>query len=399
MDTLIFEIGLAIALITIVGLVSNKLRFSVIPFYILIGMAVGPHAPHFGVIDLRFIESGVFIDFMGRIGVLFLLFYLGLEFSVSRLLKSGKSIVVGGLCYIGINFVSGLLLGWLMGFPLKETMVICGIMTSSSTAIVAKVLVDLKRTANPETEIIMGMIMFDDLFIAVHISILSGLVLSGDSSFWSVLLTSLSALIFILLFLFIGRRFIPFIDKGLNIKSAELFLLVIISALFLTAGFSETFHVAEAIGALMVGMVLAESSHVKRIEHYILPFRDLFGAIFFFSFGLTIDPTSLFGAVWVASAYDYRKYAARLYRGTRGRHFRACLDEHRLYACVQGRILNHYGQYRENGRTAARRSVVRRTVCAHIGCLGPVTDQGVRANIRIVRQAAAAAEAQAEAAA
>ncbi|CAH8767372.1 cation:proton antiporter [Paenibacillus dendritiformis] len=300
MDTLIFEIGLAIALITIVGLVSNKLRFSVIPFYILIGMAVGPHAPHFGVIDLRFIESGVFIDFMGRIGVLFLLFYLGLEFSVTRLLKSGKSIVVGGLCYIGINFVSGLLLGWLMGFPLKETMVICGIMTSSSTAIVAKVLVDLKRTANPETEIIMGMIMFDDLFIAVHISILSGLVLSGDSSFWSVLLTSLSALIFILLFLFIGRRFIPFIDKGLNIKSAELFLLVIISALFLTAGFSETFHVAEAIGALMVGMVLAESSHVKRIEHYILPFRDLFGAIFFFSFGLTIDPTSLFGAVWVA---------------------------------------------------------------------------------------------------
>lgn len=97
MDTVIFEIGLALALISIVGLISTKLRFSVIPFYILIGMAVGPHAPHFGILDLRFIESSEFIEFMGRLGVLFLLFYLGLEFSVSRLIKSGKSILVGGI--------------------------------------------------------------------------------------------------------------------------------------------------------------------------------------------------------------------------------------------------------------------------------------------------------------
>ena len=205
MDTLIFEIGLAVALVSMVGLLSAKLRFSVIPFYILVGMVVGPHAPHFGIIDLRFIESATFIDFMGRLGVLFLLFYLGLEFSIGRLIKSGKSIVVGGSFYVVINFLSGLLLGWMMGFPFKETMVICGIMTSSSTAIVAKVLVDLKRTANPETEIIMGMIMFDDLFIAFHISLLSGIVLSGATSWTGVLLTCLTALVFILLFIIVGR--------------------------------------------------------------------------------------------------------------------------------------------------------------------------------------------------
>ncbi|MFM1653417.1 cation:proton antiporter [Brevibacillus sp. B_LB10_24] len=300
MDTLIFEIGLALGLITLVGLISTKLRFSVIPFYILVGMAVGPHAPHFGMIDLRFIESSVFIDFMGRIGVLFLLFYLGLEFSVGRLIKSGKSIIVGGLFYVALNFVSGLLLGWMMGLPLKETLVVCGIMTSSSTAIVAKVLVDLKRTANPETEIIMGMIMFDDLFIAVHMSILSGLVLSGATSFMGVLFTSLSALVFILLFLIIGRKIIKYIDKLFNIQSSELFLLLVVTSLFLVAGFSETLHVAEAIGALLIGLVLAESKHVKRIEHLVLPFRDFFGALFFFSFGLTIDPLSLGGAVWMA---------------------------------------------------------------------------------------------------
>ncbi|MGQ8872639.1 cation:proton antiporter [Paenibacillus sp. TSA_86.1] len=297
MDMLIFEVGVAIALITLTGLISARLRFSVIPFYILIGMAVGPHAPQFGIVDLRFIESSSFIEFMGRLGILFLLFYLGLEFSVSRLLKSGKAILTGGIFYVALNFVSGLLLGWFMNLPLQETMVVCGIMTSSSTAIVAKVLVDLKRTANPETEIIMGMIMFDDLFIAIHISILTGLVLSGATSFGSVLLVSLSALLFIVLFLIIGRKSIKYIDKALNIKSSELFLLTIMTLLFLVAGFSETLHVAEAIGALMIGLVLGESRHVSRIEQQIMPFKDFFGALFFFSFGLTIEPSSLGGAV------------------------------------------------------------------------------------------------------
>lgn len=300
MNLLIFEVGLAVALVALAGLFSNRFKFSIIPFYILIGMAVGPHAPQIGIFDFQFKESTVFIDFLGRLGVLFLLFYLGLEFSVGRLLKSGKAIVIGGILYIALNFISGLLLGWIMGYPLAETLVIGGIMTSSSTAIVAKVLVDLKRTANPETEIIMGMIMFDDLFIAIHISILSGLVLSGNSSFIGVLTVSLTALGFILFCLFIGRKVIKYIDKALDIQSAEVFLLLVVAMLFLVAGFSETLHVAEAIGALLIGIVLADSVHVKRIEHLVLPFRDFFGAMFFFSFGLSIDPLSLGGAVGVA---------------------------------------------------------------------------------------------------
>jgi CPA2 family monovalent cation:H+ antiporter-2 len=321
MDMLIFEVGIAVALITLTGLISARLRFSVIPFYILIGMAVGPHAPQIGIVDLRFIESSSFIEFMGRLGILFLLFYLGLEFSVSRLLKSGKAILTGGMFYVGLNFASGLLLGWFMELPLKETLVVCGIMTSSSTAIVAKVLVDLKRTANPETEIIMGMIMFDDLFIAIHISILTGLVLSGATSFLSVFLVSLSALLFIVLFLIIGRKCIKYIDKALNIKSSELFLLTVMTLLFLVAGFSETLHVAEAIGALMMGLVLGESRHASRIEHQIMPFKDFFGAIFFFSFGLTIEPSTLGGAVGmtviavvltIASNYGAGMIAGRL---------------------------------------------------------------------------------------
>ncbi|WP_211746745.1 cation:proton antiporter [Paenibacillus sp. Marseille-Q4541] len=301
MDHLVLEVGLAIALIAAAGLISSKLRFSVIPFYILIGMAVGPHAAQIWHLDFRFIESEPLISFLGRIGVLFLLFYLGLEFSVGRLIKSGKSIAIGGSIYIGINFTLGLILGFMSGFPVAEALIIAGITTISSSAIVAKVLVDLKRTANPETEMILGIIMFEDVFLAVYISILSGLVLSDSSSIGGVIVSALIALGYMLVVIIVGRKLVPLLNKLLNIRNNELFGLVIFGSLFLVAGFSETIHVAEAIGALLVGLVLAETTHAKRIEHLIMPFKDFFGAIFFFSFGLSIDPLALGGeAVWLA---------------------------------------------------------------------------------------------------
>jgi CPA2 family monovalent cation:H+ antiporter-2 len=190
-----------------------------------------------------------------------------------------------------------------MDLPFKELMVLCGLMTSSSTAIVAKVLTDLKRTANPETEVIMGMIMFDDLFIAMHISFLSGLILTGGTSVLAVLGTSLLALGFILTFLIFGRKLVPFIDRLLQDKSSELFILIIFSLLFVIAGFSETIHVAEAIGALMAGLVFADSKYLKKIEAMVLPYKDFFGAMFFFSFGLSINIYTLGGAIgWAAIA-------------------------------------------------------------------------------------------------
>jgi CPA2 family monovalent cation:H+ antiporter-2 len=299
MDHMVLEIGLAVILIALVGLLAAKIRFSVIPFYILIGMAVGPHALHFGIFDFRFIHSSELIAFMGRLGVLFLLFYLGLEFSVGRLIKSGRNIAVGGTIYILINFTLGLLFGFAGGFPAAETLVMAGITTISSSAIVAKVLVDLKRTANPETEMILGIIMYEDIFLAVYLSVLSGLVLSDSSSALGVLISASYSLGFMLLFLIVGRKAAPLLNKLFDIRSNELFLLLIFGFLFFVAGFSETLHVAEAIGALLFGLVLAETAHMKRIEQMILPFRDFFGALFFFSFGLTIDPFALGGAVWL----------------------------------------------------------------------------------------------------
>lgn len=300
MDHVVLELGLAVGLVALAGLLSTKLRFSVIPFYILVGMIVGPHAPKFGNFDFRFIESAGLIELLGRMGVLFLLFYLGLEFSVGRLIKAGKSIAVGGTIYIAINFTLGMLYGFLAGLPFQEVLVLAGITSISSSAIVAKVLIDLKRTANAETEMILGIIMFEDIFLAVYISVLSGLVLSGASSVGGVILSAGIALGFMLGFIILGRLATPLLNKVFNIRSNELFLLAVFATLFIVAGFSETIHVAEAIGALLVGLVLAETDHMKRIEHLILPFRDFFGALFFFSFGLTINPFELLDAFWLS---------------------------------------------------------------------------------------------------
>ena len=300
MEHLILEIGLALALIAGAGLLAGKLRISIVPILILVGMIVGPQAPHIGVFDFRFILSAPLIEFMGRLGVLFLLFSLGLEFSIKRLLTAGPSIIRSGIIYMVINLSIAIIFPLLLGWPVKEILVVVGIMTISSSAIVAKVIVDLKRAANDETEIILGLMMFQDVFVAIYFSVVSGLVLAGSTSIPEIIMTALMALVFIGGFLFLGHKLVSRLNRWLDIPSNETFMLVIFAILVLVAGFSETVRIAEAIGALLIGLVLAETDHSERIEHLIVPFRDFFGGLFFFSFGLSIDPFALGGAVWPA---------------------------------------------------------------------------------------------------
>jgi len=300
MDHLILEVGLALALIAFAMALASKLRISSVPFLILMGMAVGPHASQFGIFDFRFIESASLIAFMGRLGVLFLLFYLGLESNVTRLIEAGRSIFVGGTIYIAINFLAGIAYAYFTGFSATETLIIAGITTISSSAIVAKILFDYRRTANPETELILGITMYEDVFLAVYLSLLSGIVLSGATSLRGVLSSAALALGFIVGVIVVGRLATPLLNRVLNISSNELFVMVAFASLFLLAGLGETIHVAEAIGALLLGLVLGETEHSARLERLVVPFRDFFGGIFFFAFGLTVDPFSLGGAVWLA---------------------------------------------------------------------------------------------------
>lgn len=300
MDNIILEIGLALGLIAFAIALANKLGLSNIPFLILIGIAVGPHAPQFGAFDFRFIETSALISFMGRLGVLFLLFYLGLEANLTRLIEAGRSILVGGTIYVSINFTLGFTFGYLAGFPLREALIIAGLTTVSSSAIVAKILFDYRRMANAETQIVLGITMFEDIFLAVYLSLISGIVLSGATSFGGVLSSGGIALGFIVGLMLIGRWATRILNRALSISSNELFVVVIFACLFLLAGLGETIHVAESIGALLLGLIFGETEHSERMERLVVPFRDFFGAVFFFSFGLSIDPFTLGGAAWLA---------------------------------------------------------------------------------------------------
>lgn len=300
MDDLVFEVGTALVLVAIGSIIANRFKFSIIPFLIILGMLVGPHALKIGILDLTFVESNEVIQFLGRIGVLFLLFYLGLEFSVGKLMKSGKNIVVGGTTYVAINFVLGLLFGKVAGMPWMESLIIAGLLSVSSSAIVAKVLVDLKRTANPETELVLGIILFDDIFLALFLTTMSGVLLAGSTSALGIITSVLISVGYMLLFFLIAQKGYSILNRWLNIESDEIFIIVIFAMLFFVAGFSETLHVAEAIGALLLGLVLSETEHQDRIKQLVVPFRDFFGAIFFFSFGLSINPSTLVDAIWLA---------------------------------------------------------------------------------------------------
>jgi CPA2 family monovalent cation:H+ antiporter-2 len=301
MDNLILEIGLALSLILVAMVIANRFGLSTVPFLIVIGMAVGPHAIQIGMFDFRFIQTEALISFMGRMGVLFLLFYLGLESNVSRLIRAGRSIVTSGSKYIAINFFLGLSFAYFAGFPFNEMLVIAGVTTISSSAIVAKILFDYRRTANPETELILGITMFEDVFLAIYLSLLSGIVLSSASSIAGVAVSGGIALAFIIGLVVVGRWAKPFLDRAFRTANSEMFIVAVFGSLFLLAGLGSAIHVAEAIGALLLGLVLGETEHSQRMETLVVPFRDFFGALFFFGFGLSIDPFSLGGAVWLST--------------------------------------------------------------------------------------------------
>jgi CPA2 family monovalent cation:H+ antiporter-2 len=283
-------------------IIANRLKLSVVPLLILVGFAVGPHAPSFGFLDFRFIQSQSLIEFMGRLGILFVLFYLGLEFSASRLFASGRSIIITLAITVTANLLIGILFGRSFGFPIREVLVIGGIFLCSSTTIVAKVILDLKRTARPETGLILGVTMGEDIVLVLYLAMVSGIVLFGTTSLTNAATSLATALIFVILMLTLGRRFAQRqrLTKWLGRLSQEAFLLVIFASLFMVAGLAESIGLAEALGALLIGLVVAETGHAQRMQDLSFPFRDFFGAFLFFSFGLSIDPLSLGGAAGLA---------------------------------------------------------------------------------------------------
>ncbi|MZD05558.1 cation/H(+) antiporter [Streptomyces sp. SID5785] len=271
---------------------GGRIGLPTIPLFILAGILLGPHTP--GVVLLSDPHD---LEMLSALGLVLLLFYLGLEFHVDDLREGGRKMALAGGTYLLLNVGAGLGFGFALGWGTSEALVLAGVLGISSSAIVTKVLVDTGRLGNPETKPILGIIVVEDIFLALYLAALQP-ILSGADSLAAAVLDGGKAFGFLLLLALAARFGTRAVSRLFAIKDDELLVISFLGAAVFVAGVSEWFGVADAIGAFMVGLMLGSTASGDRIRTLVHPLRDAFGAIFFFGFGLSIDPGDLPTVVW-----------------------------------------------------------------------------------------------------
>lgn len=289
------QLAVTVGVLAGLGLLASRFGLSAIPAYIVAGLLLGPNEPEF----LSFIEPSEVTEFVAELGIIFLLFFLGLEFSLKRLLESGRHLVLGGSVDLLVNASLGLLIGIAMFGPGFAAILVAAAVYISSSAVTVKGLIDFRRLADEETILILAILVFEDLVIAFVLGFASGG--GGEATGTLVLLAKVVG--FVVASLGASRWLARPLERILEPLPREFFLLFTVA---LVVGMSAVAHelgLSEAIGALMAGVVLSETSVRAEIEERFLAFRDLFAALFFFVFGLTID-VGAFGSVglFVAAA-------------------------------------------------------------------------------------------------
>ncbi|MEE1739250.1 cation:proton antiporter [Streptomyces sp. BE147] len=272
--------------------VGGRIGLPTIPLFILAGILLGPHTP--GIV---LVADPHELEMLSALGLVLLLFYLGLEFHLDDLKAGGRKMALAGGAYLALNVGAGLGFGFALGWGTSEALVLAGVLGISSSAIVTKVLVDLGRIGNPETKPILGIIVVEDVFLALYLAALQP-ILSGADSLSAAVVDGGKAFGFLLLLALAARFGTKVVSKLINTKDDELLVISFLGAAVFVAGVSEWFGVADAIGAFMVGLMLGSTTSGGRILKLVHPLRDAFGAIFFFAFGLSINPGDLPSVVW-----------------------------------------------------------------------------------------------------
>ncbi|MET3767618.1 CPA2 family monovalent cation:H+ antiporter-2 [Marisediminicola sp. UYEF4] len=283
-------LGLLLLIAYVLGRVGKLVGLPAIPIYMIVGLAASPST---GWFPLNF-DSGN-IEFIAVFGLILLLFNLGLEFDLDEFVGNAGKLLISGGSYILVNMSVGFAFGFLVGWGTREALIIAGITATSSSAIVTKLLIELKRLPNRETPMILGVTVVEDVFIAVYLAIVS-VVLSGETEIWPVVVKLGIAFLFIIVMFSIARWGGRVVSRLIRTKDDELFTILFFGLAVLFGGIGEILGVTDAIGAFMIGLVLGASRWRARIESLSLPMRDLFGAFFFLNFGLTLD-VSTFGSV------------------------------------------------------------------------------------------------------
>ncbi|ONK15617.1 K(+)/H(+) antiporter YhaU [Streptomyces sp. MP131-18] len=290
-DTLV-AMGGAFVAAAILARLGGRIGLPTIPLFILAGILLGPNTPGFVLL-----EDQHDLEMLSALGLVLLLFYLGLEFHMDDLKTGGRKMVVAGSAYLALNVGAGLAFGFALGWGTSEALVLAGVLGISSSAIVTKVLVDLKRIGNPETKPILGIIVVEDIFLALYLAALQP-VISGADDVGAMLADIGKAFGFLLLLAVAARWGTGIVGRLFDTKDNELLVISFLGAAVLVAGIAEKFGVADAIAAFMVGLILGNTGSRGRILHLVHPLRDAFAAIFFFGFGLSIDPGDLPSVIW-----------------------------------------------------------------------------------------------------
>jgi CPA2 family monovalent cation:H+ antiporter-2 len=281
---LLIELGAVILALGILGRIASRFGFSPIPLYLLAGLAFG----HGGLLPLAASEE--FVATGAEIGVILLLLLLGLEYTASDLVTTLKTQYLSGVVDFLLNALPGAAVALLLGWGPVAAVALAGVTWISSSGVIAKVVGDLGRLGNRETPVVLGILVLEDLSMAVYLPILTALLagvgLAGGS------ITLLISLGTVSIVLFVALRYGRVISRAVSSDNPEMLLLVVLGLTLLVAGIAAQLQVSAAVGAFLVGIALSgEVAHGAR--NLLSPLRDLFAAVFFVFFGLSTDPAAI----------------------------------------------------------------------------------------------------------
>ena len=275
------ELGVIVLAMALLARLASGAGFSPIPLYLVAGLAFGTG----GLLPVRVSQD--FIELGGQIGVVLLLFMLGLEYTAEELSSGLRRGLRAGIVDCLANFTPGLLAGLLLGWSPLAAVVLGGITYISSSGIIAKLLDDLDRIGNRETPAVLTVLVIEDLAMALYLPLLAALLVGGG--LWATVGSVAVAVVTALVALGLALRFGPQMSALVQNRSDEVVLLTVFGLLLLISGLAERLQVSSAVGAFLLGIALS-GDVAHRASTLLGPLRDLFAATFFLFFGLQVDP-------------------------------------------------------------------------------------------------------------
>lgn len=286
---LITDLALILVLAGIMSLLFKKLKQPVVLGYIVAGFLASPYMPYTpSVLDNN--DISIWAD----IGVIFLLFSLGLEFRIKKLLMSGSTPIIAVTTSVTCMITIGIIIGHLFGWSFMDGLYLGGMMSMSSTSIIIKAFDDLGVRQQKFAGLVFSVLIIEDI-IAIVMMLLFGTLGEGKQVEGMEILLNIGKLVFfIVLWFVVGIYLIPLLLKKIRpLLNEETLLIVSLSLCFLMVVLSTAVGFSSAFGAFVMGSILAETLESEKIEHLTAPVKDLFGAIFFVSVGMMINPALL----------------------------------------------------------------------------------------------------------